>query len=357
MSEVDINDKRKASEFKGVSFSKFQKTKVKKELINCLLAGKVESACYWSAELVCAGHYSDLWDTIILYITRYIHLGNPKLPIYIAMRFETFRNIICNGYADNEILLRNNQKVRQIFAEIAGVLCFSRIKHSFEPIKIKKTEEFNMATMAPRLKAPSIQFASSLFKHGDPKELYIATNEFAYHIGATSKDVVSACYWLEWILEFESICKKKKEQCLCERRTFAPVQDKYQMDPIWIVWDAILCEVGKKDNTLLKKIVQSLLTIFSIKYTSGVKKRRRFVIYFAIALLTEPWDGSTEMINNGSQINQIVKKINTVYKDVKKNEESPNTEYLFAGTARSNLDKTIERLEKMSALTGAVPRS
>ena len=88
-----------------------------------------------------------------------------------------------------------------------------------------------------------------------------------------------------------------------------------------------------------------------------MKKRRRFVIYFAIALLTEPWDGSTEMINNGSQINQIVKKINTVYKDVKKNEESPNTEYLFAGTARSNLDKTIERLEKMSALTGAVPRS
>ena len=352
MSDSEINDKRNPTDFKGITFSKFQKTKVKKELVTCIQAGKVESACYWSAELICAGQFSDLWEVIILYITRYIHLGSAKLPIYIAMRFENFKSVLCNGYIDNELRMRNNPKIRQIFAEVIAVLCLSRKKHAFEPVKIKKAEEFDMATIATKLKAPRIGYAGEAFKTGDPKELFIAVNELAYHVADESKNVVSACYWLEWLLEYEALCKRRKEKCECVRRGFAPVLDKYQLDPIWIVWEILFAEAKKKPNTLTYKIMESLLTIFCIKFTSGVKKRRRFVIYFAIALLTEPVDFGVEIVTNKKYIDSVMKKINVVYKDVKKNEVSPNTDYLFNGTTKSNLDKTIERLEKMNNMMG-----
>jgi hypothetical protein len=350
MNDTDINDKRSSAEFKGVTFSKFQKSKVRSELINCLITAKVEPACYWAAELICAGHYGDLWENIILFIGRYIHLGNPKLPIYIAMRFKNFKDILSTGYIGNELAMRNNIKIRQLFAEIISILCHSRKKHSLEAIKIQKADEFNMTHMASRLKAPKIGYVEDIFKPDDPKELFIAMNEFAYHLTKESKNSVSACYWLEWMLEYETLCKHKKELCIGETRQFAPIQDKFKNDIIWLVWDIILHECSSKNNPLMTKIINALLEIFSIKYTGGVKKRRKYLIYYAICVLTDPFDPAIDIIANKTELDAIIKKIGIVYKDVKKNEDSLNVDYLYAGVERSNLDKTIERLEKMKTV-------
>jgi hypothetical protein len=347
MDEFQINDIRSISEFKGESFSKYKKTDVRKELLNCMLDGKIEHACNWGAELICAGQFLDLWDIILTFLGKHVHLANPKLAIYLEMRYEKFKQIISSGYVDDILRLRNNPQIRALFAEIICILCNTNKKHSFQGIKINKEEEYDMTHMSNKLKAPSVSYAQSVYRKEDPKELFISINEFAYHISSESNNSLQACFWLEWIMEFQKICANKKEKCVCERRSNIPVEDKFQMDPIWIIWEIILKQSNEKDS-IKSKILNSILKLYCLKYTPGVKKRRRYLIYYAISIITEKYDTKIEITKDKELVENVVKKINAIYKHIKKNEMGPKVDYLMTDVRKSNLEKTIDKLQMLN---------
>ena len=348
MDDIEINDIRQQNAFKGITFSEFKKTDVKKELLNNLYNSKIEPACYWSAELICAGHYTDLWDIVIKYFSKHIHIGNPKLITYLDLRISNFKDIVNSGYADQELRLRNHSKIRILFCEIMCVLCEARKRHSYAEVKVKR-EDFDLTHITERFKAPSVKYVEEIFMKDDPKELFIALNEFAYNLSEECKNCINACYWIEWILEFETICKAKKDKISCERRSFANVDIKCQMDTVWLLWDIFLNEANKR-GTLVQRIVNSALNIFCLKYTPGCQKKRKLIMYFIIGVLTEPFSSDEEIVKDKEKIKVITKSINKIYKQIKKNEHSPGTDYLYQNVTASNFEKTIAKLETLNSL-------
>jgi hypothetical protein len=346
METIQIVDIRNSGDFKTISFSGYKKTEVKKQLLINMFNGKIEPACYWCAELVCAGHFMDIWEIFLLYLGKHIHIGNPKLPIYVEKRFAVFRNIMQQGLFYDELQLRNNQTIRDMFAEIICILASSPKKNGFEPIKINRVEEFDITQIQDKLKAPSVQFAEPIFQQKDPKELWIAINEFGYHLSISNNhipDLMSACYWIEWVIEFENICRSKKQKCLCERRNQIKVEPKFQKEIIWLIWDMLVYEAKQRDNLFIVKTVEALLCLFCIKFTPSSPKKRRYIIYYAVAILTESWNPVLELIQDKTVLSVVVKKINTIYSQIKKNEESPNLDYMFSFSSDLNKSQKIEK--------------
>jgi hypothetical protein len=364
-----INDVRVS--FRNITFSKFQKSKARLELLKNLYDEKLENACYWSAEFICAGHYLDLWDIILYYVYKYIHNGNPKLTLYLNMRYNNFISILQNGYAKDMLAMRNNEKIRKLFCEIICVLCYSSKKNVISDVKLDKNNSFDLTCMSEKFKAPNVTYIEEILKEDDPKELIIPINELIFNL--INKNIINVYYWYEWIIEYENICKKKKKKCVCENRSFAPSGNTH--DIIWIIWDilfyysdpnildkkyniiddAINTNANANTNTntnananLKHKIIKNLFELFIIKYNNTVKKKRKYIIYYAFALLIENTNFTINIINKQEEAEAIVLKINTIYKEIKKNEESPKTEYLFNNLNKSNLEKTMEKIELLS---------
>ena len=174
-------------------------------------------------------------------------------------------------------------------------------------------------------------------------------NEFAYSIH--TRDTVSACYWIEWLIEFDIDCKKKKEPLGIERRTHIPVPYKHQEDTIWIIWDVLQNAINSVSASetvrdLMSRIISALLQLFCIHYTPGCAKRRKHLLYFAVTLLTENVDFTNlEMISNKTMVKKVVDNIDNVYQLLKENEVSPGTDYLFANLEKQqNIHQSMERM-------------
>jgi hypothetical protein len=196
-------------------------------------------------------------------------------------------------------------------------------------------------------------------KKEDPKELFIAINEFAWNLSKKNKNAQNAFYWLEWILNFESICnkeKKKKVKLIAGRRNM-PVSNTHQKECIWILWEILLYESMRKSNGI-SKIIKALHELFCIQFKLSSIKKRKTILYNAIFLITESVvDQDVYNKKNEIVISTVKDKVNIIYKQIKKNEIKPNTDYLFNNSINKNLEKTIDKLNKMDKFSNFIIRN
>ena len=281
-----IEDIRTIEQFKVTTFSKYKRTDVKNEWLNCMIKGQVDASCHWTIELLCSGLLLDLWELFFSFSFKYIR--NPKVPLYLDMRYQQFKK---EANITNELSLRNNEEIRKLFLEIIGVLSTSTRSHGYEIVKVPETLETS------RLKAPTIDF-NKTFQSSDPKELFIPLNEFSYMLSV--KDSVGACFWLEWMF---LVIHKHKTMI---------IREKKKIDPIWLVWETI--ELYAKEP-LVEKVVKVIVSLFSVAYSPSLKEKRRFMIYYAITLCCEPIQ-CDELIKDKKIIEKIISKSPLIFSKI-----------------------------------------
>jgi hypothetical protein len=300
-----IHDTR--TQFRTHTFSNFKKTKVLKELENCIYYQKKEEAFYWTGELICSGHVLELWNLFLVVLCKYVHINNPKLPLYIDKKFTDFKEY---AQASNDLELRNNEEIRTLLFSIVLILCESKRDTVLQDLHF----EFKFENIFTNLKAPNVDYIKPYFREGDPKEIYIPLNECAYHL-IESKNRMDIFYWIDWMIQYDELCLKKKKPLVCVEREFVTVKST---NMIWILFELLL---SFQEPDVLYKIIQSLIRLFSIKYTPSTNKKRKHILNLCVLLIIhDSVDFTTKIIENTSVFIPIQENINLIFEQIKKNE-------------------------------------
>lgn len=97
----------------------------------------------------------------------------------------------------------------------------------------------------------------------------------------------------------------------------------------------------------------SLKELFTAKYTAGTSKKRKYLLYFGVEIITEPYSIDTELFttHTKSVLVNVTNKIDNIYKQIKKNEESPNTDYLFNNLeTTNNFERSLKKMELLNSV-------
>jgi len=438
----DFNDCRTVKDFRLTTFSGYQKTKERDEFIKSLRDSKIEPACYWTAEMVASGHFSELWDACFAFFTQCIHLANPKLVLYLRERYGLYYQLsqttqTSTGSQISSLELRNQKSIRTLFTEIVCVLSLSPRKptltravlptsrhlaietkpldttaarlataekgrpnveylnpsrmlaggggeHSVEsneptaPSSQGKTPKrnnekkqylFHPSFMMDRVSAPSTEYYR-LKRPKDPEEWFVALNEFSYHISEERRNLLDACFWLEWMIEYDSYCRthhkdwafanagstKINKGASRSEQIAGLVASKFNEDMSWALWEILLAPSRTiLADSLVMKMLKSAHLMFCIDYTTGCCSRKRFWFYYAISLRTENLAGREheKIIQEESRelMQRVILKADDVYMEIKSSEQRPTTDYLMAGVKeRNNREDTISSLQAMQSV-------
>ena len=73
-----------------------------------------------------------------------------------------------NSYIDNELKMRNNIKIRQLFSEIICIICLSRKNNTFDVPKLK-IDDYNIGLIQNKLEADKVNYGEKIMNKEDPK--------------------------------------------------------------------------------------------------------------------------------------------------------------------------------------------
>ena len=360
-----IKDIRSYDTFKTITFSNYSKKEVIKTLDKSLINGLIEEACYWSSELICSGHISELINQLILFSSNFINIECFDISEWIINETAS----IVNSYdKKNPIMARNNQFIRNHISNIIVGLCECN-KKKIPSITIT---EYDISTNSLKNKIlhKSVMLVDKVVVNSDPVEMQIVANEFANHLrnpGAMIRNksgiIEGSLYWVYWILKWDKLTYKKNKNYKCAVRNVNGVDKKFHNDIIWLVWNIIFNECKFRKNEMLTRRVNTLFNLFKRGYKPSFKNSRTCHLIHAILIITNKLQSYKMFPIDNSNYFKIIQScgnINSIYREIKnkseKSEKIGNTynqnklsvggyKYFSVGNNENESDITFENKE------------
>lgn len=331
----------------STSYSGHSKSAVLAQWNKSLQKQQFEEACHWTAELDISHWHKDLWQKIITFTSKHVHLHCPKLPLIVARNFAYYQIFLIQHHHQDrsECQPRNQPQLRQNLCQVIGLLSLSSKGpvYTIPSVDIQKIDasELVSGTHAWLMPFQSAQDDSSVLR-------IVSTLLCQLEMHNTHK----VMYWLGILIEYDKYKKQLKESVqMASRKPILPndscykhvfVHGSHACDWVWLVWHAVLhgCVAMGKPKACVDTL-KALGYLFSFDYTTSKRNARMPILIHALQLVYTDvqWNKSVYTNQTEPLIDRACHNFHILYKDIY-NTKQQNTERFSNGDRSHPADAT-----------------
>lgn len=306
----DIKNKRKTK----TTISGYHKPKALQEFKKNIIQGVLDKSCYWMAELDLSAQSTQVWNHLLLMVSREINIANPKLPI---LAWDAYQNFL--PYQNKkDVQCCNLQTLRNHLSRLMGACCLSN-KSKMVPLPtFKKDKPLLLQDYQVRIKQKHFRGIEDVVKISDSKVIYVPLNEIDYALEMRSDPMNTRnqiWFWISWVYETERR-RKNSEVHLCSARDVPGIPGNCKQDIAWPLWQ-IIFRHAKKKTPLQQEVIKSLYRLFKTDYTKGKRRSRLPFMLHAFLILIDSipaLDYTHPMMPMGNLLITTSLSINSIYR-------------------------------------------
>jgi hypothetical protein len=324
-----IHDIRINNDFKGITISGFKRKDVINVFQNCMINNKIEDAIRWCVELHCTGLNNIIWNCYDNIYLKYIHINNPKLFFYLLKRKKEYNNIIKRYPKKHEIFSRNNQEIRNLFAEITSILTLTKKNNIFLPKSLPKIKDISFDKYEIKKRMISKNSDSILYyiDNTTTNDEKLALNEIMNNLLYKNGTFENCLYWYLWLEKYKTKNKDKDEnkiKMLFENINFNK-DEQYYSHWTFILWRILMSfehKLDKNDIIFIKKIEY----IYKVDFKINSINKKKFYFFIVFYIIKNNINWNISLFQNEYLIIQTNANINMMYYNIIKSIESKLSE-------------------------------
>ena len=332
-----IHDTRIAKDFKGITISGYKRKDVINAFQNSIINNKLEDAIRWSVELHSTGLNNILWESLQSIYFRYIHINNPKFLIYLLRREKDYNAIISKYPKKHEIFSRNNQEIRNLYAELTSIATLTKKNNIFiqKSLPTINNKSFEKEDIHKRMISKNLDRITDFIFNTTTNEMKLALNEILSNLYSKYGTYQNCIYWYLWIEKIEN-AKKNENSIVFEK--INSKTDKYFDHYIFIIWNILM----NFENKLEKNSVVYLNKIHSL-YKKNFKltciSKRKYLIFIGFYIIKTNINWNINLICHEHLLIQSNANINKMYQNI-----IHNIEYNLSDKSKDILYKKYNQL-------------
>lgn len=308
-----------------VSYTGYSKTAVLSAWQKCLQKQQYEEACHWTAELDASGWQAGIWQKLIVYASKHVHVHCPKLPLLLARNYAYYQ-LYCIQHtqrlADPKYQPRNHPQLQQNLCQLIGLVTLSSKGpvYCLPSIDVSKVNDSDLVIGTHTWLMPHKSDA-------DNKNVLRMLSTLMCHV--EKKCTHKMVYWLSVLIEYDKHQKRKKTPItMAGRKPLLPDDAYYKhvylegsntTDWVWLLWLGLAqgASAFSKPHACINTL-KALCYLFALDYTTSKRNTRMPLLLHALQLVCADvdWTASVYQSVKMDMIAKACTNVHLLYSDI-----------------------------------------